>query len=253
MSSQAPTLRTANWPPVVVCHQLLYAENLGSIGRVMSNFGCQQLILSAPITHDFRGMERTGVKADAVLSSFTIADSLPEALGEVVFALGTSSRPALKRQERLSPEDGVALLFEHSKRGKVALVLGGEKRGLSDDELAHCHAVVAIETSDVQPSMNLAQAAAVLLFLCSRLKRDPVEAGDMPPPGASMQLLARLESLMHETLGMAEFINLQTPKQSVDALLHTLVRNQLSQHEAALWISAFAHLRRHVSPTLQRK
>jgi tRNA/rRNA methyltransferase len=233
------------WPPVLVCHQLRFAENLGSVARVMANFGCRELILSEPVTHDFRGMERTGVGAESVLSTFSVASTLPEALSGVVFALGTSSRVALKRQQVVTPQVGVRLLFEHSARGKVALVLGGEKRGLSDDELAHCHAVVAIETSDVQPSMNLAQAAAVLLYLCSQQgathAKVPAKAR-----GATGQVMQRLERLLQQVLEASEFVNPQAPRLATETLLRTLVRNELSADEAALWVSALTHVKRHV-------
>lgn len=152
----------------VIAHQLRSAENLGAIARLMANFGFSRLILSEPVTHDFRGAQTLAVGAEAVLAKMAIARSLPEALTGVVFAIGTTSREQLKRANPLTPEEGVARLVEHAARGPVALVLGGEKRGLDDDELSHCQEVIVIPTPGPQPSMNVSQAAAVLLYLCAR-------------------------------------------------------------------------------------
>jgi tRNA/rRNA methyltransferase len=227
--------------PVVVCHQLRSPENLGAIARVMANFGLTQLILSDPVTHDFRGVEKLGVKAEPVLERFAVAQTLGEALADVVYAVGTTSRKTLKRRRVLSPEEGVARLSEHAARGKVALVLGGEKRGLSDEELAQCHEVLAIPTVEAQPSMNVAQAAAVLLYLCVR---PDVPTAGPEEPGADGALMARLEEKLKATLLACEFLNPQAPQHVLKELSRSLVRGRLTQREGQLWLGAFEHLLR---------
>lgn len=207
----------------------------------MANFGLAELILSDPVTHDFRGVERLAVKADSVLQRFSVAANLREALGGVVYALGSTSRTSLKRRVALTPEEGVRRLTEHSARGKVALVLGGEKRGLSDDELACCHDVVAIPTPGPQPSMNIAQAAAVLLYLCAR-EGTPVQAP--AEPGADGAMLQRLEAKLEAALTACEFLNPQAPGHVLKELSRSLVHGKLTQREAQLWLSAFEHVRR---------
>ncbi len=226
---------------VLICHQLRSAENLGAIARVMANFGFSELILSDPQTHDFRGAERLGINAESVLSRFSIAPTLEEALHGVVFALGSTSRESLKRTDGVSPEQGIEWLAEHSVRGKVALVLGGEKRGLSDDELGLCQAAIVIPTPGPQPSMNIAQAASVLLYLASRVEapRATVEFH-----GARLQTVQALEQKMKAALLQVEFLNPQAPEHVLHELSRTLVRNGITQREAEVWLSAFEHVRR---------
>lgn len=228
---------------VVVCHQLRAVENLGAIARAMSNFGMSRLILSDPATHDFRTVEKLAVKADDVLQQYAIAATLEEALSGAVYAVGTTSRTALKRFVPLTPEQGVAKLAEHASRGRVALVLGGEKRGLSDEELALCHDVIVIPTPGPQPSMNLAQAATVLLYLCSRAERK-----DAAPPeeGAPLGHVQRLEAKMKEALLACEYLNPQAPGHVLKELSRALVHGKLTKREAEIWLAAFEHVRRHV-------
>ncbi len=231
--------------PVVVCHQLRSPDNLGAVARVMANFGLTELILSDPQTHDFRTAGRLAVKSDGVLANVAVAPSLNEALEGVVYAVGSTSREAVKRQTPLTPEEAVGRLAAHAARGNVALVLGGEKRGLSDDDLSHCHDVLVIPTDDAQPSMNLSHAAAVLLYLCAR--------HDVPAPvrdgGASGKLLQLLEERLREVLHTAEFFNQQTEEATQHALKElsrALVRGGISEREAQVWLSALKHLGRHL-------
>lgn len=226
--------------PVVVCHQLRSPENLAAIARAMANFGFKDLLLSDPQTHEFRVAGRIAVKADEVMEHFQVAQSLDEALTGVVYAVGTTSRAQLKRFTPLLPEQAVARLAEHAARGKVALVLGGEKRGLSDDELSRCQDVLVIPTPGPQPSMNLSHAASILLYLCSRQ--------DVPPPaelpGATLGMIKRLEAKMQDALLAAQFLNPQAPQHVLTELSRSLVRGQLTEREAQIWLAAFDHLNR---------
>jgi tRNA/rRNA methyltransferase len=211
----------------------------------MANFGFSRLILSDPATYAFRGAERLAVKGEGVLEGMAVARDLPEALTDCVYAVGTTSRTQLKGRTWLTPEEAVRRLAEESARGRVALVLGGEQRGLSDEELAHCADVLVIPTSDVQPSMNLAQAAAVLLYLCGR-EGAQAPVAEAPEPGARMGTLNALGQRMQEVLLSAQFLNPQAPEHVLHELERTLLRARLSQREAELWLTAFKHLERAV-------
>lgn len=230
------------WPLLVICDQLRSVDNLGAIARVMANFGFEELVLSNPVTHDFRGADRLGVKADPVLGRMAVAMSLQEALQSCVFAVGTTSRSSVKRRRVMAPEEGVELLRAHGQRGKVALVLGGEKRGLSDVELELCQEIIAVPTPGPQPSMNIAQAASVLLYLASRAgaPSHPTPSGE----GAKLELIATLERRMEDVLLAAEFLNPQAPGHVLHELTRSLTRGHLTGREAQLWLSAFEHLKR---------
>jgi tRNA/rRNA methyltransferase len=233
----------------VVLHQTRSPDNLGAVARVMANFGFSRLILSDPATYSFRGAERLAVKSDAVLERMAVARDLPEALKDCVYAVGTTSRTQLKGRTALTPEEAVRKLAEESQRGRVALVFGGEQRGMSDEELARCTDVLVIPTSDVQPSMNLAQSAAVLLYLCHRQGMEPaaLPVAQASVEGARIGTLNALAARMREVLLKAEFLNPQAPEHVLNELELTLMRSRLTQREAELWLTAFKHLGRAVA------
>jgi tRNA/rRNA methyltransferase len=227
----------------VVLHQTRSPENLGAVARVAANFGCSRIILSDPALVSFDGAERLAVKAESVLAGVEVVKTLPEALSDCVWAVGTTSRNPLKGRTVLTPEEAIHRLALESARGRVALVLGGEQRGLSDEELAHCPDVLAIATSEMQPSMNLAQAAAVLLYLCSRegaVTRPP----PAPEPGAKIGTLNALSGRMRGALLAAQFLNPEAPEHILHELELCLLRARPTQREAELWLTAFKHLER---------
>ncbi len=65
--------------------------------------------------------------------------------------------------------------------GRVALLFGSEKTGLSNEELSHCHWLLTIpmeEHEEVRhPSMNLGQAVAVCLYELVRQAGGVVDVG----------------------------------------------------------------------------
>jgi len=67
-------------------------------------------------------------------------------------------------------EEGARFIRQHLARSRVALLFGSEKRGLSKEDLSHCHCLVSVPTQKDHRSMNLGQAVAVCLY---ELARDP--------------------------------------------------------------------------------
>ncbi|MGO9830136.1 MAG: RNA methyltransferase [Myxococcaceae bacterium] len=234
----------------VVLHQVQSPDNLGAVARVMANFDVSGLWLSAPETVDFAQASKLGVRAGHVLGAVQVVPELPEALAPCVYVLGTSSRRELERRDSVSPETGVARLCAAAARGPVALLLGGERRGLSDAELALCQDVAVIPTGDVQPSMNLAASAAVLLYLVARAD-GAAFASPAAEPLASRALVDVLRSRMRRALLAADALNAQNPEAVLEEMLRTLQRGGLAQREAELWAAAFKQLARAVTGEAQ--
>ncbi len=245
----------------VVCHQIRLPENLGAVARLCANFGFSRIVLSEGGIVSMRDAERVAVRGESVLGGVRQEPTLEAAIADAVWVLGTTGRDHVRGRRAMLPEEACAKLREHSRRGRVALVLGGEQRGLSDDDLEKCHGICVIPTRPEQPSMNLAQAAAVLLYLCSRAddgqlvvpgtspsapNPEPVQSSvdGEAAPGARMQTLHALEARMKDVLLRAQFLNREAPEHILRELSRSLVKGALTQREAELWLAAFAHLGR---------
>jgi tRNA/rRNA methyltransferase len=87
--------------------------------------------------------------------------------------------------------------------GRVALLFGSEKTGLSNDEMSHCHWLLTIpmqEHGEVRhPSMNLGQAVAVCLYELVRARESGVSGGS-GDSAATAGDVERLTALLREVL-----------------------------------------------------
>jgi tRNA/rRNA methyltransferase len=226
----------------VVLHQIRSPDNLGAVARLMANFGFSRLVLSEPVTYAFTQAEKLAIRGERLLETMRVEKALDQALSDCVYACGTTSR-RVEGRVALTPEQAASRLAEHAARGQVALVFGGEKRGLSDEELSRCQDLLVIPTQPDQPSMNLSQAASVLLFLCSRQDAAPARA-QPEGEGARLGTVQALEKRMGEVLLRAGFLNPQAPEHVLGELVRGLLRSKPTQREVELWLTAFKQLQR---------
>lgn len=141
--------------------------NVGTIARAMKNFGLSELLLVDPPTLDpdgeaygFAGRAREDVLPNASEVSF-------DDLVSEYYTVGTT---AITNEDSSShvryPAFTAAELGEHLRGvdADVAIVFGRERVGLTNDELARLDTVCSIPASAEYPSLNLGQAATVLLY-----------------------------------------------------------------------------------------
>ena len=149
--------------------------NIGAAARAMSNFGFSRLRAVAPYEAAFREA-RSAVGASQLLKDAEEFVTVAEAVSDCRLVVGTTTargRDLLHAAKRL--EDGGALIRRQLAGGPVALLFGSEKRGLSKDNLSHCHWLMRIPTAEANLSMNLGQAVAVCLYELIRETQVPAE------------------------------------------------------------------------------
>jgi len=142
--------------------------NMGAVARAMSNFGASHLRVVAPYEKAYREAV-SAVGASAVMKSAEEFASVAEAVADCSLVVGTTAVGNREiRQPLRSLEVAGPLLRKRLKKGKVALLFGSEKRGLSNENLSYCHWLLRIPTREEHLSMNLGQAAAVCLYEMGR-------------------------------------------------------------------------------------
>jgi tRNA/rRNA methyltransferase len=77
-------------------------------------------------------------------------------------------------------EEGARLIGKRMETGRVAVLFGSEKWGLSNEDLSYCHWLMRIPTRMEHRSMNLGQAAAVVMYELGRAKRFNTEGAEGP-------------------------------------------------------------------------
>ena len=183
--------------------------NIGAVARAMSNFGCSDLRVAAIYYRDFRKATSAVGPSAELLRGARDYETLAEAIVDCTLVVGTTGaidRTFDQPNERL--EDSAARMRTAMAEpgGRVALLFGSEKFGLSNDDMSHCHALTRIPTRDEHASMNLGQAAAVCLWELSRISpgnakpiplEAPVKEGRRAPLAGELD---RLTNLFEETL-----------------------------------------------------
>lgn len=141
--------------------------NVGTIARAMKNFGLEELLLVDPPPLDpdgeaygFAGQAREDILPNATELAF---DELAEGYHTVACTAITNEDPTKHVRYPVLTADE---LTDHvgGVEADVALVFGRERVGLTNDELARLDAVCSIPASAAYPSLNLGQAATVVLY-----------------------------------------------------------------------------------------
>jgi tRNA/rRNA methyltransferase len=139
--------------------------NIGAVARAMANFGFSRLGVVAPYAPHWREA-RSAVGAPDLLQDAKCTECLADAVAECTFVAGTGTLTHRKPEQQVIslPDAGdiVAQKLEHA--GRIALVFGPEKHGLTRDDLSYCNALIEIPTDPRQPSMNIGKEGAVCLY-----------------------------------------------------------------------------------------
>ncbi len=142
--------------------------NVGSVARVMKNFGLDRLVLVNPqCDHLGTEAQQMAVHAKDILKSSVTVTTLPEALTGCIKAVATIGRDLSWETPVDTPRTTIPWLMETSGQS-VALIFGREDRGLTNEELNYAQKFLRIPTDAGYPSMNLATAVAVCCYELSQ-------------------------------------------------------------------------------------
>lgn len=209
--------------------------NIGAAARAMSNFGFSRLRLVNPYEPAFRGA-RSAVGAASVLETAQQYASVAEAVADCTLIVGTTAaRKRELQQPLLTLTAGTGRIRKHLASGRVALLFGSEKRGLSNQDISHCHWLLRIPTREAHPAMNLGQAVALCLYELVRRQAIGKALGKTEKlRGAGAADLERLTLLLLELLTISGY----THSQSKDELKlrHLVRRLALTSHDAETWL-----------------
>jgi tRNA/rRNA methyltransferase len=221
----------------------------------MANFGFSRLTVVAPFAPHWREA-RSAVGAPELLQNAKTTECLAEAVSDCSLVIGTGTRTYRK------PEQPVITLLcavspvrqQIERGGRVAIVFGPEKHGLTREDLALCHFMVEIPTDARQPSMNLGQAVAVCLYELACHGDPPGTAGAVPMrpqfPAASKPGRAAVSShldilvtLVEQTMAAAGYSarSMRAPRHDLSILLRRLspsdrdIKRMLGLFRRILW------------------
>ncbi|WP_088242817.1 RNA methyltransferase [Calothrix rhizosoleniae] len=140
------------------------SRNVGSIARVMKNFGLHHLVLVNPQC-DRSDVEakHMAVHAQDVLESAVVAPSLPDALQGCKRAIATTARPRDWDIPLEHPRVALPWLLEIEAQ-PAAVIFGREDSGLTNEELNYAQRFIRIPSNPEYSSLNLAAAVGICCY-----------------------------------------------------------------------------------------
>ena len=179
--------------------------NIGASARAMKNMGLESLVLVRPRSHPDPESAARASGATDVLARARIVASVDEAIGDCGLVVGTTARPRSANWRVLDARESAAELVAAAAAKPAAVLFGGERNGLANEEIARCQALVRIPSASEYESLNLAQAVQIVCYeirMASQRAARNIAAGASPSPATAdemRELNAHLERVMHRT------------------------------------------------------
>jgi tRNA/rRNA methyltransferase len=151
--------------PIFLLHQPQLPENIGAVARAMGNFGLHNLRIIEAVcdTQDPKAIA-TAAGAEKILKEATLYTSLEEAIADLNWVYGTCATQRHLIKEYIPIRNAADRVQSQVLQGKVGILFGPERTGLSNDQLARCHGIIQIPVNPDFSSMNLAQASVIMAY-----------------------------------------------------------------------------------------
>jgi len=208
--------------------------NIGAAARAMSNFGALHLRVVTPYEKAFREAV-SAVGAAPLLATAEEHGSVAEATRDCSLVIGTTAIGHRELQHELySLEEAAKKIHQALASGRVAILFGSEKTGLSNHDLSHCHFLLRIPTRDEHGSMNLSQAVAVVVYEMSRgvITRRP--KNKLSSAAAEMESVNRIASALLEALHISGYVHRRSAATAEEKLRRMLRRFALGSADAGV-------------------
>lgn len=221
--------------PAFVMVEPQLGENIGALARAMLNFGMSELAIVRP--RDGWPNEKavaTASGAAMILERARVVPTLAEALGEFNHVLAMTARPRESLLPVFTPREAAGGIKARISRGeKCAILLGPERTGLSNDDVARSDGVIAIPVNPAFASLNVAQAGVVMAYEWAIADEFPSPPSDLSQaPQANREQFEGLIDHLFAELSAVRYFFPAEKRESMERKLKTLfVRAQLTEGE----------------------
>jgi tRNA/rRNA methyltransferase len=217
----------------IVLNRPKYPGNVGSVARCAGNMGIDKISVVGNRDLAPEEMKQMATHfAAGVVDRIQHFDGLDEALASFQYIVGTTSRRGSARGPVVSPREMAARIADISQENEVALLIGPEDTGLSNDDLRFCHLLVTIPTSRNNKSINLSHAAMILCYEIFVAHMEPLEA--FTPRLAASRELEGMYDHMKALLLEIGFLNPENPEFWMMHIRRLLARTNLFSKEVKI-------------------
>ena len=212
----------------IVLHRPRHPENIGAAARAVRNMGIGKLVSVSPQNYDISKVLKLAThEASDVVEQIKVYENLGEAIADYGYVVGTTARLGGQRQVVNTPSTLAEKLVSISRENRIAILFGPEDRGLTNDEIKYCQALVNIPTAEFS-SLNLAQA---VMIMCYEIFIAGSEDNIRIPRLANQHELEGMYDQLKDILVRINYINPENPDYWINKLRHFFSRIQLRSKE----------------------
>jgi tRNA (cytidine32/uridine32-2'-O)-methyltransferase len=213
----------------VVLVEPQHPGNIGAAARAMKTMGLADLALVRPEKFPHKDAADMAVGAADLLERAQVFSNLRTAVADCACVVGSSARLRALPHNTTTPRE-LAPRLAREVRGRIALVFGSERVGLSNADMEMCHALVSIPAD---PEFRVLNLAAAVQILCYELRladgaelrgapaREPVDQNEME------LFFQHLERVLVDI----KFLNPRHPRQLMRRLKRMYARAEPDQNE----------------------
>ncbi|MBI1909680.1 MAG: RNA methyltransferase [Deltaproteobacteria bacterium] len=189
----------------------LYAGNVGSSARALHNMGFADLRLVSPRC-DPRNLEavKMSMGGGEILKKAKIFRTIPEAVADCHFVIGTSCEREDRNRRQISSRDLVTYLKREKPGSRIGILFGPEEIGLSNEAAAYCDRIVSIPANKKNPSLNLSQAVLLIAYELSLLHDWKIKK-PAKPAVATRKSFEGMIGHLEEVLRAIQYLDPQNP------------------------------------------
>lgn len=198
-------------------------ENIGSVARVMYNFGMTQLRIVNPREEwPNPRAQALSVGARSIIDNATIHNSFEDAVMDCQILYASTARDRYMNKEVLYPEEAAKEIQSHIQY-TIGVVMGPENSGLSNEEISLANKIISLPVNPEFTSLNLAQATGVICYEIFKTYSDNVINKQDTNLASSAEILHFFEHLESE-LEQRNFFQVENKKQGMKINLRNLFK-----------------------------
>ena len=153
--------------PSIILIEPQLGENIGSTSRAMLNFGVSDLRLVNP-RDGWPNTKANAMAAGALEDknfNVTLYDNIKDATADISYLMATTARIRDMNKPVFNTKDGIEKLIHVQKKGnKTAIIFGGEKSGLNNQDLVKADALINIHNNKNFSSINLSMSVLIICY-----------------------------------------------------------------------------------------
>ena len=206
------------------------SRNVGSACRAMANMGMKNLrIVGKKADYNEEKVKTLAIHAFSIWENAVFFDSIEAATKDCYVSAGTTRRRGKKRKEWLLTPDEFSTKVNDIENGKVAVIFGNERTGLTDEELECCTLGVKIPTDEEFGSLNLSHAVQIICYELYKHLKVPTLTGYTP---ITLDRLSKTVTSLTDDLKKVGFFSVTGRPEMENFWTSVFARAALSEGEA---------------------